>query len=220
MDNQNLKTHSPQSTICLSDNPEGKLKLRNKFKELAAGQKMWGKSPDDVAGAVATIEARLGHLPAEVVSKAVDRHYGFSNEFPSPSDLIGWIRRRGRPPFERAIFVDISKKNYQDRTADEREYYNDYKADRMDNDISIMVGDPHKYSSMIQDSERMRRELAGLRGEISRLDELLKDARDSITKPRFTIEHRVGATAINMRRSGATDEAVASFIDEYVKIKD
>lgn len=216
MENQKSVIHSQQSTICLSDSGDGKRAVRNKLKELAAGQKMWGKSGEDVAGAVLAIESKLGHLPVETVVWSIGRHYEISSEFPSPSDLLGWIRRGGKPPYERSVYVKITKKEGSDRTEAEWEYMKAYEAEVMDSGGSKPFDDPHKYSAMLEDSVRMRKEIIELKRENAKLDHLLKDARAEKRPEVVTKEHRIGATAIAMRKSGAECSDILEFLDSMM----
>lgn len=50
-----------------------------------------------------------------------------SNEMPTPADIVNIIERGGKPPLERSVYVNISKKEPELRDSDEWAYMREYE---------------------------------------------------------------------------------------------
>jgi hypothetical protein len=69
----------------------------------------------------------LSDYPFENIEKAFALYLKSNNEMPAPADIVNIIERNGKPPFERGVYVSISKKHPEDRSKSEWEYMQDYE---------------------------------------------------------------------------------------------
>ena len=68
----------------------------------------------------------LADFPMEI--RAAFQLYLFSNsEMPAPADIAQIILRKGKPPFERAVYIRIAGTRPEDRSPEEWQYLRDYE---------------------------------------------------------------------------------------------
>lgn len=89
--------------------------------------KVYGKEPEAFDAVCAMHMLVLGDYPMKQIREAFAKHLKNSNELPSPSDIANIIERGGKPPFEKAVYVSISKKMPEERSKSEWEYLQDYE---------------------------------------------------------------------------------------------
>jgi hypothetical protein len=69
----------------------------------------------------------LSNYPYDKIEEAFRFYLKSHNEMPAPSDIANIIDRGNKPPFDRAVYVAISKKHPEDRTTSEYYYMRDYE---------------------------------------------------------------------------------------------
>ncbi len=72
--------------------------------------KTYGKEPESLDSIIEGFDCDLAGYPAEKSLLAIKTHSQRSQEFPTTADIIGLIRRNGRPPLTEAQFVAINRK--------------------------------------------------------------------------------------------------------------
>lgn len=95
------------------------------------GLKLYGKEPEALEALVAMFQLVLHDYTMDQIRRAFALHLKRSNEMPAPADIANIIERGNRPPFERAVYVNLSRKPPEHRTSDEWAYMRDYEADRL-----------------------------------------------------------------------------------------
>jgi len=92
------------------------------------GLKLYGKQPEQLDNAVKLFNFVLADYPADKIMKAFSYYALHNTEFPAPADIANIIDRGGdKPPFEKAVYVSISRKPPEDRDDDEWAYMRDYE---------------------------------------------------------------------------------------------
>ena len=91
------------------------------------GLKLYGKEPEALEALVGMFQLVLHDYPMDQIRRAFALHLKRSNEMPAPADIANIIERGGKPPFERAVYVNFSRKPPEDRTPDEWAYMRGYE---------------------------------------------------------------------------------------------
>jgi hypothetical protein len=172
---------------------------------------VWGKSPDSLETIARAFAEHLADYPLDKIMAAFKVHAGRNSTFPTPADILGLIRRKGKQPYDKAVYVNIAKKDYYDRTDEEHAYMRGYEADQMDGDISY---NPQKEIGYVNQIASLRNQLAESQRENTKLAELLREARQAkgFEVPKKPIEKKVQDTADFMRKSGAKEEDIQEFL--------
>lgn len=89
--------------------------------------KLYGKEPEQIEGVIAMFRMVLADYPMDKIKAAFTFYLRHNSEMPAPADIATIIERGGKPPFERAVYVSISKKHPDQRTSTEWDYMRDYE---------------------------------------------------------------------------------------------
>lgn len=89
--------------------------------------RLYGKEPEALEGTVAMFNLVLSDYSYEKIEQAMIFYLKNHNEMPAPADIANIIERGNRPPFDRAVYVAISKKHPEDRSGWDWEYMKDYE---------------------------------------------------------------------------------------------
>ena len=114
--------------ISLKDDPDSKTRLNEALLMAFDGLNTYGKEPEQLENAKKLFHFALADYPWERIRPALAFHFKYNKEFPVPADIVQIIERGNKPPFERAVYVSISKKDPQHRTSDEWAYMRDYES--------------------------------------------------------------------------------------------
>lgn len=106
---------------------EGKKQLGEILKIIADGLQLYGKTPDQAKNAAKLFYFALGDYDIQRIREAFAYYVKSFKEFPTPSDIVNIIERGNKPPFERAVYVSISKKEAFERSTEEWNYMRDYE---------------------------------------------------------------------------------------------
>lgn len=77
--------------------------------------RVYGKSPEQVMGAVKLFAMVLGKYSLTQVQDAFRAYLEHHADMPTPADIVGYIRRSGRPPMDKAFYIALCQK--KERTA-------------------------------------------------------------------------------------------------------
>lgn len=214
--NQNLNLQPKASQgLQLSESKESKSQLDRYLLGCFSVQKLYGR---DIANAETVTElfhAMLGQYPAAQVLKAFELWLQRSQEFPTPADIIGIIKRKGKPPLSKEMFIAISKKSGEDRTKDDWQYLRDYEAELTESVDDF--GDATKDAATLQENIRLRQQVMEQKNEIHRLNELLhmERMRKGIEPPKPSVHEQVTRTIETMKREGAKQEDIDAFAQSF-----
>jgi hypothetical protein len=178
-------------------------------------QKLYGRQPENIEVINQTFHSVLGKYPADAVMRAFEVWLERSQEFPTPADIVGLIRRNGKPPLSQAMYVAIQKKRGEERTPDDWQYMREYEAEQTEEFDGPR--DTLYVEQVRQENVRLRTELAALRKEYTRLTELLQESRlaRGIERPKPSTEQRIQDTIAAMRATGAPEADIEQFATEH-----
>lgn len=95
-------------------------------------QKLYGKGVENTKVVIQLFHQILDNQPADKVIKAFEVWLERSQEFPTPADIIGLIKRNGKPPYDKARYIAIQKKYGDERTSAEWQYLQEYEAEQQE----------------------------------------------------------------------------------------
>jgi len=88
---------------------------------------LYGKEPEQLAAAIPLFQMVLSDYSIDQIRAAFIRWLKTNSTFPAPADIANLIERNGKPPLDRAVYVSISKKPGDQRTAKDWQYLRDYE---------------------------------------------------------------------------------------------
>ena len=123
------QSSEPQLPVAtLGQDPEAKQELATMLFQCFQTLKLYGKEPEALEAAADIFQMVLADFTMDQIRRAFVLHLKRSNEMPAPADIANIIERGNKPPFERAVYVSLSRKAAEQRTSDEWEYMRDYEA--------------------------------------------------------------------------------------------
>lgn len=66
-------------------------------------------------------------FPIEQIESAITFYLKHNSEMPAPADIVNVILRGNKPPFDKSIYISITKKHAEDRTSEDWEYMREYE---------------------------------------------------------------------------------------------
>ena len=127
---QKLPLLNPQlnSVTCLTHDPVGKAELSNLLFQCFDTLKIYGKEPEQMKSINALFQFVLADYHIVKIREAFVFYLKHNNELPAPSDIVQIIERGGnKPPFEKSVYIAITRKPPEERTSDEWQYMSDYQ---------------------------------------------------------------------------------------------
>lgn len=113
--------------LALSNDQEGKRRLTNLIFQCYDSLKVYGKEPEQLDNLNKMFHLVLAEYPIEKIEAAMAFYLKHNTELPAPADIANIIERGNKPPFDRTVYVAISKKRPEERDSDEWEYMRDYE---------------------------------------------------------------------------------------------
>lgn len=92
---------------------------------------VFGKNESQLSDTAGLFAFVLADYPAAAIEPAFKTFLERNSRMPTPADIAAIIRRQGRPPFDQAVYVALSRKPYPQRTKAEDAYLADYEADAL-----------------------------------------------------------------------------------------
>jgi hypothetical protein len=205
----------PQNALALRENRSAQTQLDALLLGCFTVQRIYGKEPDSLVAVNQVFHNVLGGLPGDQVVRAFQLWMQRSQEFPTPADIVGIVKRKGRPPLKESDIIAIRKKDGENRTREEWAMLREWE-DQQSETFSEFT-DQRAGEAMLQENVRLRQETSILRREVERLTHLLGEARraKSLEKPQPSVMERVTRTVDEMRRSGASEADIELFQSEY-----
>lgn len=204
----------PQSAPVLRESAESKAELDNLILASFSVQKMYGRQPENIEIINQVFHKILGKYPARKVLKAFEIWMERSQEFPTPADISGIIKRNGNPPLSREIYISLSKKDGEDRTGADWKYLRNYEEQARDDDWGSDERDEIKTQDWIIERESMRRTISQLRDEVLKLSDLLRrEGEKTQPKLNWKLPEKIERTIAAMRETGANDEIIREFME-------
>lgn len=105
-----LKPSTANSVLTLANDPAGMASLADMLAMCYETLNVYGKKPEQIETAVKLFSIVLAENCIGDVRKAFVAYLRNHRDMPTPSDIIGYIRREGRPPFDRSIYIALCEK--------------------------------------------------------------------------------------------------------------
>lgn len=119
---------SKPSSLSLRTDNDGQKALAVMLQQCFQTLRIYGKEPEALESVIAMFRLVLADYPVGAITDAFRIWLKRSNEMPTPADIASIIDRGGKPPFERAVYVAIGKRDAATRTSEEWEYMAEYEA--------------------------------------------------------------------------------------------
>lgn len=200
----------------LAESKESKAKLDSLLLGCFAAQKLYGRDTGNAEAITDLFHAMLAPYPAVKVIRAFETWLERSQEFPTPADIIGLIKRSGRAPVKESDVIAIRKKEVCDWTRAEGELvaaWERQQAEKWTDD------DPVKEEATLQENIRLRQEIKTLREENKKAWDEVKRLRKfeniSIKIASETEMDKIERTIAAMQAGGAKSEDIEAFRSSY-----
>lgn len=105
-----LKPSTENSALTLANDPSGMAALADMLAMCYETLNVYGKKPEQIETAVKLWCCVLANDRIADVRAAFVSYLRNHRDMPTPSDIIGYIRREGRPPFDRSIYIALCEK--------------------------------------------------------------------------------------------------------------
>lgn len=198
----------------MRESTEAQAKLDNLLLACFSVQKMYGRQPENIEVINQVFHRILGKYRGNRVLMAFEAWMERSQEFPTPADIVSLLKRNGRPPLSKEIYISISKKEPEFRNSNDWQYLREYEAQAHEEGFGSDFTDEKKEDESTFEIKRLRAETAWLRAENEKLAKLLHEARvaKGIEKPEITHEQKVNNTLEYLKSIKAPEIDIQEFI--------
>lgn len=206
----------------LSECEESKDRLDSYLVGCFSVQKMYGRSPENMKEINEVFHSVLKKYPAHKVLKAFEVWIERSQEFPTPADIVNLIKRGGRAPITKEVYIAASKKDPELRDAGDwqilKEYETAQKYEEFGSEDDLQVLENFK-----EENNRLRQLLKESDAEIKRLGKLALEKQaervraplKALIKPKLSVEERINRTVLEMRELGAPEQDIQEFMQSF-----
>lgn len=111
----------------LHQDPAAREKLTNMLLVCYDGLKTYGKEPEQLNNLNKLFQLVLADYTIDQIEAAMRYYMKHNTEMPAPADIATIIDRGNKPPFDRSVYVSISKKHAEDRSPSDWQYMRDYE---------------------------------------------------------------------------------------------
>lgn len=174
-------------------------------------QRLYGKQPEDLAGAMQVFNLVLADYCYEQIEQAFKVYLMRHDEMPTPADIAKLIRNKGRKNIPESVYVTLSKKAPELRNQEEwntiqafEHQYNDnggWEDDLRTNEIQV-------------ENVRLRQEVKNLKAEIRRLGNVVPKRQQADVTNASAKTDKIQATIDWMKEAGASKEDIEQFLQE------
>lgn len=84
--------------------------LSNAIETLYGAQKTYGKTPEQMEKLAQMIVYAFSDKPAQDVREALAKMALYSSELPTVAELAQVIYRKGKPPFDKTVYLGLARK--------------------------------------------------------------------------------------------------------------
>jgi hypothetical protein len=204
---------SKPSAIALRQDTDGQITVAKEIHARFHAMKTYGKEPESLESITTTMLKDLADFPKDQIALAFKIHAQRSVEFPTTADIVGLIKRKGKPPLKESDIIAIRKKDGEHRTREDWGMLTEWDAQQNES-FPEFADDTAKHDALLADNISLRRQLASAKDEISRLSNLLTEARvaNGIEQPKPDMQTKIDRTAKHMRETGAPQENIDEFL--------
>lgn len=150
--------------LALRENEKSKDKLDELLGACLALQKLYGRDVANSETIIRLFHKLLAEYPGDKVLLAFETWMERSQEFPTPADIIGLIRRNGRPPIKESDVIAIRRKEVCDWTRAEGNLVDEWENQQKEG-FDTDYNDPHKEAALFAENIRLRQQVIELKAE-------------------------------------------------------
>lgn len=219
-----LPEASPNTALAsIRSSDEAKKQTIHSIRQCFALCDTYGKTAKDMDLMIDGFIAMLAEYPADKVIRAFRTHVERSQKLPTLADIIGLIKRNGRPPLNESDVVRVSKIDPEHRTRDQWALLREW-----DNQQAEGWGadDAQRTERHDVENRRLRQRVRELEVEVKRLGGLLRKPSGFSEKPTHPLRltyppvsdnppthcEKMRATIDQMRKDGCTQTDIEDFI--------
>lgn len=111
----------------MKDDPDGRVRLNEVLLMAFDALATYGKEPEQLDSVKKLMQFVLADFTIQQIREAFAYYFKNNNGFPEPADIAQIIIRGNKPPFDKAVYVNICRKPPENRDSDEWEYIRDYE---------------------------------------------------------------------------------------------
>lgn len=204
--------------LLLAESSKSKATLDKLILGCFAVQKLYGRDLGNAEHVTDLFHRLLGHYPAEKVLLSFERWLKTSQEFPTPADIIGLIRRNGRPPIRESDIIAIRKKDGEDRTREDWALLREWEKQQQDEWETDFQDEPRDLETR-QENQRLRQRMKELEAENAQAWAEVRRLRHfeniSVKVAEGDELEKVKRTILAMKREGAKQEDIEAFAGMY-----
>lgn len=189
---------------------EGQRVLATELYRRFHAMKTYGKEPESLDSIIEVFASDLAEYPVENIMLAIKTHCQRSQEFPTPADIIGLIKRNGRAAITDAQYIAVSKMMGEDRSPADWQLMRDYEAEKRTGWNG--AEDPKKETDYRDENIRLRQEIKRLKAQF---DCMTMVARERVEVRRLQAESpavKVENTVVMMQKEGFSQTDIDAFI--------
>jgi hypothetical protein len=185
--------------------------------------KTYGKQAEQADAVTEIFLEALADYPVETVMNALGKWRKTEQEFPTIADILGLIKRGGRPPLRESDVIAVRKKHGEDRTPYDWQLLREWEAQQQEGWGD--AAEPRREQALQAENARLRQEMQHLQRENAalRLSEKRQETLEAhipkpITPPfagqsrRDAEEIRFQRTIATLKAQGASDAYIAEFV--------
>jgi len=120
-----LNPQASLATPLMNDNA-GKAELASMLFHCFESCKVYGKEPEQLKSVNSMFQMVLADFTIEQIRQAFRFYLKHYSEMPAPADIAQIIMRGNKPPFDKTVYVSISKKPRDELTTEEWNYLKEY----------------------------------------------------------------------------------------------
>ena len=117
---------APAKSLALKDDQDGVKTLTNLLAQCFDIFPLYGREPEAADNIRKGFRLTLSDYPIDKITEAFRYHLKISRDFPVPADIVTIIERGNKPPFDRAVYIAISRKDREFWSKEEHQYMEDY----------------------------------------------------------------------------------------------
>jgi len=147
MANRNVPEKLPLEAqeLTLSESSKARGQMALMVSQCFDALRQYGKEPEQVEGVVRLFSLVLAPYSMKQISQAFSVYLSRYSEMPTPADIAQIIRRGGKPPFEKSVYVALCQKRERTSFVDagyhgnglsteEEDYIKEYERDALGKD--------------------------------------------------------------------------------------
>ncbi len=151
--------------LALSKDLDGRKSIVEEIHNRFYTMKTYGKEPETLTAITNILLRDLSDFSTDKIMKAFQTHAQRNQEFPTTADLVGLIKRNGKPPLKESDIIAIRKKDGEFRNSAEWAMLREWEAqqtEQWDNPSPI------KQAETVTEMLRLRQQVKELKQENAR----------------------------------------------------